>query len=723
MHLVVVGAALGTGRWVAEHLLPHAPWRSVTLIDSKTTKTGLGSQSWRLDDGRTPVAFGESIETPDGDVVVREGTRERLPMPDGPTVIWFALPPQVLPAALVEMLPLTDPRTQVVVSASPLAAPIALAREAAAGRPVHGVHPLFDVDMPSLAGQILYVVPDGSVPDWLAGTIAAAHGILKTGSAAEHDRAMDVVQRGAHRTLLDFAERVTGSGLDLERDLWEARTPLFETLFGLAVRALDSRAAVLDPERVREVQDRIPGALYDTIRATAATAVAAAQAKRIELARLWSSGAFVAIGASVGRIVDLTATTVTVENVLVGPAGAGALLAGPGAANAAALGISGRPKRVTVKLSHAVPRTGADLDAILARRLASVRRDVRFLVPESVAGAGVLRVVETEPGLTAVELLDEVVRTGQRAVVIRVGIRADYAAEPLVARLQERVAGAYRWPAGLARTPVAATRRILHLGPAGTFSEDAALLAAAAVGARDAPPEAVADFDAVLAGLGDDTLGVLPITSSSSGLVSRAVEALLLRGSGVAAGGMVDVPIRFDAYARPGLPAEALRGAIVYAHPQSIAQCSAFIQRHRLVAEPVASNAVGLERVLADPRPSVALAGAGRGAAFGLEVAAREVDDLSGSITRFLIVGPQSAFGAVGGGAEPTVRRLWVGRGLVAAAPILGAGGAGLDELLVDAEGRWLLVSSRGADAPAGPDAVPLGEVPWSPRTPVVRAG
>ena len=48
---------------------------------------------------------------------------------------------------------------------------------------------------------------------------------------------------------------------------------------------------------------------------------------------------------------------------------------------------------------------------------------------------------------------------------------------------------------------------------------------------------------------------------------------------------------------------------------------------------------------------------------------------------------------------------------------------AGFDELLTDADGRWLLVSSR-SDAPAvPPGAHALGAVPWSPRTPVVRAG
>ena len=46
--------------------------------------------------------------------------------------------------------------------------------------------------------------------------------------------------------------------------------------------------------------------------------------------------------------------------------------------------------------------------------------------------------------------------------------------------------------------------------------------------------------------------------------------------------------------------------------------------------------------------------------------------------------------------------------------------GAGFDELLTDAGGACLWVSSQTlADLPAG--VRDLGSVPWSPRTPVVR--
>ena len=749
--LVLIGAALGTGRWLAEHLLPHAQWSSVTLIDSKTTKTSLRSQTWRLAE-QAPIAFGENVETEHGDEIVIEGSRTPLAFPDVPTVAWFAISPAVLPSALEEMIPRFAASTEIVVSASPIAPALEIARRAAArrgdGLRVHGVHPLFDASVPSLAGQILYVVPapaatiDGSdgrsvptstepdVPPWLADAAANAGGIVKVGTADHHDRTMELVQTHAHRILLDFADRVTDSGLDLERDIWEARTPLFETLFGLAVRVLDSRDSTIDPVEAASVRERFPGSLYDTIRGTAASAVGAAQSKRLLLARFRRSGEVIGLRAlgdrrvRIGRIAELASTTVTLDELVIGPTGRAALLDGPGIPNAVKLGLAGAAKPVSFGLGHVEPVTGDELEAVLDATLAHLRRDVRFLVPESVSGDGVLQVVRVTPGLRDCALVDEVVRTGQRSVVIRMAIRADLDPAAVAERLQAQVAAAYRWPSGLARMTADPVDRVAYLGPAGTFSEDAAALAAAAVGAPDAALEPLGSFPEVLAALAlPGTIGVLPITSSASGLVSRSVAALLAAGSGneVAAGGIVDVGVRFDAYARAGAVPESAAGVTVYCHPQARAQCSAFIRRLGLLPVEVESNAAALVRAAASTEPALAIGGAGRGEAVGLEVYEREIDDLSGSITRFLIVGAAGAWSDHAPGSAPTLRQVWIGAGVEGALPLLTRDGAAFDELLADADGRWLLISSRTSTDATGA-ATLLGAVPWSPRTPVVRA-
>ena len=121
-------------------------------------------------------------------------------------------------------------------------------------------------------------------------------------------------------------------------------------------------------------------------------------------------------------------------------------------------------------------------------------------------------------------------------------------------------------------------------------------------------------------------------------------------------------------------------------------------------------------------RVIVGISGAS-GAAIGLRVLEREVDDLSGSITRFIILGAPDAWGDFAGGSRPTLRRLWVGDSIADATALIAAGGAGFAELLSDADGRWLLVTSRTEDDVVAGGARALGALPWSPRTPVVRAG
>ncbi len=728
--LVVVGAALGTGRWLAEHLLPHAPWREVLLIDPDAVRTSLRSLGWGFD---APIRFADTVAGAAEFTVVDEATRRPIALPTGPVSLWIAVPPAAAAEVAAGIVPRLPGLASVFVAANAMAALLPAVRERTAGVPLFGVHALFDATMPSLAGQILYLVPDDAdahpaPPGWLDAAIESAGGILKTGTAAAHDAAMREVRERAHRVLVDFADAVTASGLDLEHDLWEARTPLFETLFGLAVRALDSRDTTLSPDEIARVRDRFPGSLYDTIRGSAAAAVAAAQAKRLALAAAWRSGALVGLRTAhdpaprVGRIADLTSTAVTLDELMAGKPGAAALLHGPGLANAGRLGVAARTKTTAFGLGHVELVTGDELEAVLDEQLAHLPRDVRFLVPESVAGAGVLRVVDGTRGLRDCALVDEVVRTGQRSVVIRMAIRADLDPGAVVEALQERVGAAYRWPTGLALRLTSPVTRVVHLGPAGTFSEDAARQCAANVGAPDATLVALGGFDEVLDAVGDGVLGVLPVSSSASGLVTRAVQAVLDHPERLVAGGMVDVAVRFDAYARGGLGVEQLRGATVYSHPQGLAQCTQFIRRWGLRPEPTSSTAAALVRAAESQTPAIALAGVGKGDEVGLRVLEREVDDLSGSITRFLILGTAAAWGDFAGGSQPTLRRLWVGADVADAAAIVAAGGAGFDELLSDGDGRWLLVSSRMDDTAIPPGARELGAVPWSPRTPVVRA-
>jgi prephenate dehydratase/prephenate dehydrogenase len=758
-NLLVMGAAAGIGRWLCDHLFADLPWDRVFLVDTEASEELLAAQKF-------------AFAAPTARAVV-PGLRSLTSTPVDLSVpnlaVCLAVPAENLGEALTALDGVLD-QTAVVFDTSPIKRVSTEVIASKCGeRAVFGIHALFDATARSLDGQTVFVVPSErpEYPDahaWLVDAITAAGGIVKFGTAEKHDETMSYVQTMAHQSLLALVDAVTASGLDLEKDLWEARTPLFESLLGLAVRVISGRQQSTivgiqmsnDAERVTEeleaararfeaalhehtpealdtyiagVRERFSGALFDAILGTAAAGVTAAQAKRAELARRRRTGDLVGLRPvarpdtiRVGRIVDVSPVDVTLEELMIGTAGHAVLLDGPGAANAKRLGQGGKPRRTRFGLGHIDLVVGDDLDHALDAWLGHVARDVRFLVPESVAGAGVLSIVEDLAGVRDARILSEVVRTGQRAVAIRIAVRADHDVDDTVELARQRVQVAYAWPRGTS-LPVAdeTIRELAYLGPPGTFSESAARHCAENLGLPVDSLAARDDFPAVLEHVRRGHLAVLPISSSASGLVSRSAEALLQHDGELVVAGVFDVMVRVDAYILPEHHLGDLRGVNIFSHPQALAQCTKFIERWNLGRVPCESTVAALERVAQSHEPAIALAGPDQGTAYGLKVAERDVDDLSGSITRFLLLGPPDSFGAATGGSDPTVRSIWIGRSARAALATLADGGPAFDEFLVDPEGRCLWVTSRELGAGEFAGGRSLGRAPWSPRTPVVR--
>ncbi|MFD1721291.1 prephenate dehydratase domain-containing protein [Amnibacterium endophyticum] len=699
--LVVVGAALGAGRWLAEQLGAHGRWSRTLLVDTAPIDPSVQGGGQALT--ALPADLGD----------VRAAV--------------VAVPASALDPVLTDLAAALPGDAELVVVANPMAPAVALLQRMP--QQAWTAHLLFDPALTAGDGQGVFVAP-AAPPTWFADALEGSGALLRTGDAASHDAAMAVVQGATHRTLVAFADEVTASVPDLDA-LWSVRTPLFDSLLALTTRALDPRqqaqvAALQTPEVQRAAaaaRDRISGTLFEELRTTAAAGIQAAQARRGEIARHLREGTLVGLrragapdSVRVGRVRAASPTHVALDVLLAGPPGRAALLDGPGLANAARLGVPKRVARHDFGAGHVEVLGEAELQRLLDERLAFLPRDVRFLVPESVSGAGVTRVVARAAGLRDVRLVDEVVRTGQRSVVVHLAVRADRDVDATVEAVRRDVAAAYAWPVGVTRAPARAELEVVYLGPAGTFSETAARQAGESLGLVAPRLTALPSFDAVLGALRPGVVGVLPITSSASGLVGRAVDALLAAPP-VVASGVVDVAVRFDAYVRGPEPLERLRGRQVFSHPQGLAQCTRFVARWGLAPVPTASTAEALAMVERSDEPAVALGGADLGGP--LRVAEREVDDLSGSITRFLVVGVEGEFAAQREGADPTLRSLWVGGSAADAVALLPTGGAVYSEVLTDADGRFLLVSS-GTNAEAGA-ARRLGVLPWSPRTPIVR--
>lgn len=760
--LLVVGAAAGPGRWLTEHLLSRQEWDTAVLIDTDRASAQLADVAKAFDGAVVQAVVSRDHHTTE---VRNLASGRRVDLAIDNLRVIIAVPRDALGSTCDWLNRGLSASASIGVVSPTFASTLPEVAHRTRKTSVFGVHPLLDTSARSIDGQTVLLVPHATCEalahGWLADLVTHSGGIARSISPERHDHIMSYVQAFTHQTLFAFMQGIVASGLDFN-DVWEYRTPVFESLFGLAARAIsqgretvaaeiqtsldgsrvstelqqavDHVAAVIGgrsagpiEEMLHNVRDVFSGTLFDTVQATAATALAAAQSKRAELSRRRRTGSLVGLRSigrpeslRVGRIRDVTPGSVTLEELMVGQQGHATLLDGRGRRNAARVGMNGQPRQTVFSLGHVELVLGADLEEAFDGWLAHIRRDVRFLVPESVAGAGVLAVVAGQRGIRDTELVSEVVRTGQRSVVVRMWIRADHDVDEMVERLRAVVDETYRWPLGLS-LPVRQQHRLHYLGPSGTFSETAARQAAESVGLLGAALIACDDFDAVLAGTAVGDLAVLPISSSASGLVHRAATAVLKHAGNLEIGGVVDVAVRFDAYVRADSTRTDFRGSRVYSHPQALAQCQNFVTRWNLEPVECSSTTEALRIVASDDSGALALAGADKGRDFGLRVNERDVDDLSGSITRFMILGGGPVFDELIGGSDPTLRSIWIARSITDLAPCLSPAEGSFDEFLTAPDGTCLWVTSRTTVRPVS-DARFLGRAPWSPRTPVVRA-
>lgn len=174
--------------------------------------------------------------------------------------------------------------------------------------------------------------------------------------------------------------------------------------------------------------------------------------------------------------------------------------------------------------------------------------------------------------------------------------------------------------------------RVAYLGPAGTFSEEAALGFFGSAVERVPCVNLDEVFRATLAGSAD--FGVVPIENSTEGGVARALDLFLTTPLVIV--GETSLIVRHNLLRRRG----DLHGiAAVCAHPQALAQCHGWLGGHLPEVErrPVASNAEGARLAAQDERLA-AIAGLRAAAEFGLHVVAPAIQDEAHNRTRFAIV-------------------------------------------------------------------------------------
>ncbi|MBB1059396.1 prephenate dehydratase [Marilutibacter spongiae] len=140
-------------------------------------------------------------------------------------------------------------------------------------------------------------------------------------------------------------------------------------------------------------------------------------------------------------------------------------------------------------------------------------------------------------------------------------------------------------------------------------------------------------FQEVESGAAD--FGVVPVENSTQGTIQSTLDMFLT--SGVKICGEVELRVHQHLLSRVGAIDAIER---VYSHPQSFAQCKAWLRQYLPHAEkiPVSSNAEAARRAR-NADDAAAIAGVSAGTVYGLKSIAGPIEDRPDNTTRFLVLG------------------------------------------------------------------------------------
>lgn len=175
--------------------------------------------------------------------------------------------------------------------------------------------------------------------------------------------------------------------------------------------------------------------------------------------------------------------------------------------------------------------------------------------------------------------------------------------------------------------------KIGFLGPNGTFSEQAARkhFGHSSHGLPLSTIEEV--FNEVESGNAD--FGVVPVENSGQGTIQITLDMFLTSKLRIC--GEVELRVHQYLLSRTGQLGDIER---VYSHPQSLAQCQAWLRQNLPKAErvPVSSNAEAARRAR-NADDAAAIAGEAAGHVYHLKTVAGPIEDRPDNTTRFLVIG------------------------------------------------------------------------------------
>jgi prephenate dehydratase len=195
--------------------------------------------------------------------------------------------------------------------------------------------------------------------------------------------------------------------------------------------------------------------------------------------------------------------------------------------------------------------------------------------------------------------------------------------------------------------------RVAYLGPEGTFSEEAMLAAAPALGIEIVPVPHATIYDTVMAvHEGDVERAFVPMENSLEGSVNATLDALAMETEDVLILGERVHPIRFCLIARHAMDLDQIE--VVVSHQHANAQCARFVRTRLQGASVLAANSTAdaVRMVAESEEPWAALANRLAAEIYGCEILRAGVEDVPDNETRFVWLGR-------GGGAPDAAHGPW----------------------------------------------------------------
>ena len=177
-------------------------------------------------------------------------------------------------------------------------------------------------------------------------------------------------------------------------------------------------------------------------------------------------------------------------------------------------------------------------------------------------------------------------------------------------------------------------KRLAYLGPAGTYTEEAALLYDASAELEPFPTIGAVGL-AVSSEITDE--GIVPIENSLEGSVNFTQD-LLIQEPQLSICREVLLPIDHYLMVNPGTKLADIE--VVYSHPQSLAQCREFLERCLPKAQQMASlsNSAAVADMQKSSVGAAAIAPQRAAELYTAEIIGRKVQDSANNVTRFAVL-------------------------------------------------------------------------------------